>query len=260
LRRCVRATDSCVRVPTSWPQMAVLPAAVARLKRSDLGADSPALHGFRPPHNSCFARWAVRARAAGALGGRRPVPRWSCRQGWLVGLRSLLNALPASHEGRWITTEATTSGSDEFLAELTRRGDTCTWEPGTAVARRSSAPWDWASSSASSCLVASGAPTSCTWSYACGSPACRVPRAEVDRLLAQRPDLALHRIQRLSQRLVPHVSALTITVTWLASVDVCGRLLGLFDTLAVMHDGPRVVPCPLGQTRIAKRVGASRRW
>lgn len=82
----------------------------------------------------------------------------------------------------------------------------------------------------------------------------RVPRAQVQHLLAARPELALHLIQRLVQR----VRTLTGTVGRLASVDVYGRLVGLFDALAVEHKGQRVVPGPLSQARIAERLGASR--
>ena len=44
----------------------------------------------------------------------------------------------------------------------------------------------------------------------------------------------------------------------LASADVYGRLVGLFDLLAIDDNGRRVVPGPLSQQRIAERVGASR--
>jgi CRP/FNR family cyclic AMP-dependent transcriptional regulator len=76
----------------------------------------------------------------------------------------------------------------------------------------------------------------------------RVALAEVQQVLAARPDLAL----------VQRVRALTHTAGHLASVDVYGRLVGLFDTLAVDHQGQRVVPGPLSQARIAERLGASR--
>ncbi len=82
----------------------------------------------------------------------------------------------------------------------------------------------------------------------------RVALAEVQQVLAARPDLALALIQSLVQR----VRALTHTAGHLASVDVYGRLVGLFDTLAVDHQGQRVVPGPLSQARIAERLGASR--
>lgn len=82
----------------------------------------------------------------------------------------------------------------------------------------------------------------------------RVGRADVERVLASRPDLALHLIQRLVQR----VRSLTHTVGRLASVDVYGRLVGLFDALAVDDAGRRVVPGPLSQAPIAERLGASK--
>lgn len=82
----------------------------------------------------------------------------------------------------------------------------------------------------------------------------RVTRAEVERALAERPEFALQLIQRLVQR----VRTLTQTVGRLASVDVYGRLVGLFDTLAVDENGRRRVPGPLSQARIAERLGASK--
>ena len=82
----------------------------------------------------------------------------------------------------------------------------------------------------------------------------RVPRAEVEQKLAARPDLAVQLIHRLVQR----VRALTHTVGRLASVDVYGRLMGLFEALAVDDDGQRVVRGPMSQARIAERLGASR--
>jgi len=82
----------------------------------------------------------------------------------------------------------------------------------------------------------------------------RVTRAEAERVLAQRPELAFQLIQLLVQR----VRTLTRTVGRLASVDVYGRLVGLFDALAVDDHGQRVVPGPLSQQRIAERVGASK--
>jgi len=73
-------------------------------------------------------------------------------------------------------------------------------------------------------------------------------------VLAQRPELAFQLIQRLAQR----VRTLTRTVGRLASVNVYGRLIGLFDALAVDDRGQCVVPGPLSQQRIAERVGASK--
>jgi CRP/FNR family cyclic AMP-dependent transcriptional regulator len=82
----------------------------------------------------------------------------------------------------------------------------------------------------------------------------RVTRAVMERLLAERPDIAFHLIQRLAAR----VRTLTHTVRNLASVDVYGRLVGLLEALAVEEQGVRVVAGPLSQQRIADRVGASR--
>jgi len=52
----------------------------------------------------------------------------------------------------------------------------------------------------------------------------------------------------LMLRLVQRVRTLTRTVGRLASVDVYGRLVGLFDALAVDGKGQRVVPGPLSPT------------
>lgn len=82
----------------------------------------------------------------------------------------------------------------------------------------------------------------------------RVSATEVQILLASRPDLGLRLLQALGRR----VRTLTRTVRNLASASVYGRLVGLFDTLAVDIDGQRVVPGPLSQQRIAERVGASK--
>jgi CRP/FNR family cyclic AMP-dependent transcriptional regulator len=130
----------------------------------------------------------------------------------------LLRAVIAGEGGR--TVELNTLGPDEFFGELMLSGE-----------RRSA-----------TVEVISRAQLTC------------VPRADVERVLAQRPELALHLIQRLVQR----VRTLTRTVGGLASVDVYGRLVGLFDALAVEHQGQRVVPGPLSQARIAERLGASR--
>jgi CRP/FNR family cyclic AMP-dependent transcriptional regulator len=178
-----------------------------------------------------------------------------------------------------MTTEATTRGEDEFLAELAKRGDTRTWEPGTAVVSEGEV---------SDCLyiihtgelravvageggralelntlgpgelfgelMLSGERRTATVEVMVRARLTRVPRSEVESLLTQRPDLAFLLIQRLVQR----VRTLTATVGRLASVDVYGRLVGLFDTLAVEQDGQRVVPGPLSQARIAERLGASK--
>ena len=54
------------------------------------------------------------------------------------------------------------------------------------------------------------------------------------------------------------VRTLTQTVSRLASVDVYGRLVGLFEALAVDDGGKRIVRGPMTQARIAERLGASR--
>lgn len=82
----------------------------------------------------------------------------------------------------------------------------------------------------------------------------RVTRTALERLVQDRPDLAF----LLIQSLVARVRALTRTVRDLASMDVYGRLVGLFDALAQEERGVRFVPGPLSQQRIADRVGASR--
>lgn len=103
-------------------------------------------------------------------------------------------------------------------------------------------------------LMLSGEPRSATVQVTARARLTRVTRAEAERALAQRPELAFELIQRLVQR----VRTLTRTVGSLASMDVYGRLVGLFDALAVNDKGLRVVPGPLSQQRIAERVGASK--
>ena len=169
--------------------------------------------------------------------------------------------------------------ADDVLAELEKLGETRTWEPGTAVVTEGEVadcmyivhtgelravvageggrlmelntlgPGEIFGE-----LMLSGERRAATVEVTVRARLTRVTRAEVERVLASRPDLAWHLIQRLVQR----VRTLTGTVGRLASVDVYGRLLGLFDTLAVEQDGRRVVPGPLSQTRIAERLGASK--
>lgn len=81
-----------------------------------------------------------------------------------------------------------------------------------------------------------------------------IGRADFERTLRQRPDIAFHVIQHLIQR----VRALSRNVQGLASKDVYGRIVQLFDELARDEDGARIVPGPLSQQAIADRVGASR--
>ena len=168
---------------------------------------------------------------------------------------------------------------DEILAELTRHGETRTWEPGTAVVREGEVadcmfivhsgelravvageggrmvelntlgPGEFFGE-----LMLDGERRAATVEVTRRAQLTRVTRAEVERMLASRPDLAFHLVQRLVQR----VRTLTRTVGRLASVDVYGRMVGLFDALAVDDAGRRVVPGPLSQARIAERLGASK--
>ena len=168
---------------------------------------------------------------------------------------------------------------DEILAELAKLGETRSWEPGTAVVTEGDeadcmyivhagelrvviageggrvvelntlGPGELFGE-----LMLSGERRAATVEVTARAWLTRVTRAEVERVLATRPDLAFHLIQRLVQR----VRTLTGTVGRLASVDVYGRLVGLFDMLAVEQGGRCVVPGPLSQTRIAERLGASK--
>lgn len=169
--------------------------------------------------------------------------------------------------------------ADEILAELAKLGETRTWEPGTAVVTEGDVAdcmyivhagelrvvvagvggrmVELSTLGAGEIfgeLMLSGGRRSATVQVTARARLTRVTRAEVERVLSLRPDLACHLIQRLVQR----VRALTTTVSRLASVDVYGRLVGLFDALAVIDQGQRVVPGPLSQARIAERLGASR--
>jgi len=175
--------------------------------------------------------------------------------------------------------EARPETSSDILAELARLGETRTWELGATVV---------AEGDVADCmylihegelrafvagdggrvvelntlragelfgeLMLSGEPRAATVQVTMRSRLTRVTRAEAERVLAQRPELAFQLIQRPVQR----VRTLTRTVSRLASVDVYGRLVGLFDALAVDDKGQRVVPGPLSQQRIAERVGASK--
>jgi CRP/FNR family cyclic AMP-dependent transcriptional regulator len=82
---------------------------------------------------------------------------------------------------------------------------------------------------------------------------CVVQRADFERLLQARPDLALHLIQTLIRR----ITALTGSVQSLALMDVYGRVARLFVELAREEDGRRFVP-RMSQQKIAERIGASR--
>lgn len=169
--------------------------------------------------------------------------------------------------------------TEEMLAELAKLGVTRTWEPGMVVVREGD-PADCMYIIHSGELRAvitgeggrkvelntlnvgelfgelmlSGEVRAATVEVTARARLTRVERVAVERFLASRPDLAFHLIQRLVQR----VRTLTRTVGNLASVDVYGRLVGLFEALAVDHGGQRVVPGPMSQARIAERLGASK--
>ena len=169
--------------------------------------------------------------------------------------------------------------SSDILAELARLGETRTWEPGATVVNEGDVAdclylihdgelrafvageggrvVELNTLSAGEMfgeLILSGERRSATVQVTQRARLTRVTRTEAERLLAQRPELAFELIQRLVQR----VRTLTRTVGRLASVDVYGRLVGLFDALAVDSKGLRVVPGPLSQQRIAERIGASK--
>jgi len=173
----------------------------------------------------------------------------------------------------------TTQQSSEFLRELARRGETRTWEPGSTVVSQGD-PADCMyvihdgelravvageggrvvelntlrAGEFFGELMLDGDVRSATVQVTVRARLTRVTRAEVERLLSSRPDLAIQVMQRLAQI----VRTLTCTVRNLASADVYGRLVGLFDALAVEEAGRRAVPGPLSQQRIAERVGASK--
>lgn len=169
--------------------------------------------------------------------------------------------------------------ADDILSELARLGSTRTWEPGTTVVTegevadslyivhsgelRAVVAGDGGRTLELNTLVAgemfgelmlSGGLRAATVQVTARAQLTCVTRAEVERALAQRPELALQLIHRLVQR----VRTLTQTVGRLASVDVYGRLVGLFDSLAVTQGALRVVPGPMSQARIAERLGASK--
>lgn len=175
--------------------------------------------------------------------------------------------------------DADATAPDEILAELARLGETRTWEANTTVVAEGDAadsmfiihsgelratvageggrtvelntlgPGEFFGE-----LMLSGQRRAASVTVTRRAQLTRVTRAEVERVLASRPDLALLMIQRLVQR----TRTLTQTVSRLASVDVYGRLVGLFDALAVDAGGQRVVPGPMSQSRIAERLGASK--
>jgi CRP/FNR family cyclic AMP-dependent transcriptional regulator len=168
---------------------------------------------------------------------------------------------------------------DDILAELAKLGQTRTWEPGAVVVTEGD-PADClyivhsgelravvagnggrmvelntlGAGELFGELMLNGEPRSATVEVTARAQLTCVTRAEVERALASQPDLAMHLVLLLVRR----VRTLTRTVGRLASVDVYGRLVGLFDALAVDSHGLRVVPGPLSQARIAERLGASK--
>jgi len=141
---------------------------------------------------------------------------------------------------------------DDFLTHLSRLGETRTWEAGTAVVRQGemadclyivhsgelravlagegARPVELNTLRAGEFfgeLMLSGGLRAATVEVTVRAQLTRVPRAAVEQLLTARPDLALHLVHSLVQR----VRTLTGTVGRLASVDVYGRLVGLFEAL-----------------------------
>ena len=174
---------------------------------------------------------------------------------------------------------STLEPTNDILAELARLGQTRTWEPGAVVVTegdladclyivhsgelRAVVAGDGGRMVELNTLgpgelfgelMLNGEPRAATVEVTVRAQLTRVTRAEVERALASQPDLALHLVQLLVRR----VRTLTRTVGRLASVDVYGRLVGLFDALAVDDHGLRVVPGPMSQARIAERLGASK--
>jgi len=167
----------------------------------------------------------------------------------------------------------------DLLAELARLGETRTWEAGTTVVTEGEVADSMYIIHAGELralvtgeggrvvelntlgageffgeLMLSGSRRAASVQVTVRARLTRVTRSEVERVLASRPDLALQLIHSLVQR----VRTLTSTVGRLASADVYGRLVGLFDVLAVEHQGQRVLPGPMSQARIAERLGASK--
>jgi CRP/FNR family transcriptional regulator, cyclic AMP receptor protein len=167
----------------------------------------------------------------------------------------------------------------EILVELARLGETRTWEPGATVVTEGDpadcmyiihegqlrafvvgdggrevelntlGPGEFFGE-----LMLSGELRAATVQAITRTRLTRITRAEMERALVQRPDLAFHLIQRLVER----VRHLTTTVRRLASEDVYSRLVGFFESQARDEQGLRVVPGPMSQQRIAACVGASR--
>lgn len=178
--------------------------------------------------------------------------------------------MPASRDG---------ATQDEMLAELAKLGDTRNWEPGATVVSEGDVadcmyivhegrlrvfvageggrevelnmlgPGEFFGE-----LMLSGRLRAATVQAMTRTRLTRVTRAEMERVLVLRPDLAFHLIQRLVER----VRQLTRSVRGLASEDVYSRLVAFLESMAHEEQGLRVVPGPLSQQRIAACVGASR--
>jgi len=83
---------------------------------------------------------------------------------------------------------------------------------------------------------------------------CAIRRSAFEEIIARRPDIALHVIHTLVER----VRTLTESVRSLALMDVYGRIARLLHELAEEVDGRHVIRGPVSQQRIADRVKASR--
>lgn len=81
-----------------------------------------------------------------------------------------------------------------------------------------------------------------------------ISREAFEAALRERPDLAFHVIQHLIER----VRSLSRNVQGLVSLDVYGRMVRLFEQMAVPNGPVRRVPQRLTQQAMADRVGASR--
>jgi CRP/FNR family cyclic AMP-dependent transcriptional regulator len=81
-----------------------------------------------------------------------------------------------------------------------------------------------------------------------------IRRAEFEKILGERPDIAFLLIQSLIHR----VRLLSRNVQSLVSMDVYGRMARLFTEMARPVDGRQVIKGRLSQQQIADRVGASR--
>ena len=81
-----------------------------------------------------------------------------------------------------------------------------------------------------------------------------IARTAIRAAIAHDPEFGL----RLIEQLIRRTRVATQNIRQLALFDVYGRIVQLFNSLAVDRDGVRVVPEKLTQQDIASRVGASR--